>query len=69
VAKTCAKCAGSMAQGFIVDQGDYGSKDTAKWHGGAPNRRWWGMATDKSAMREVSTWRCTKCGFLESYAP
>lgn len=68
MAKSCPKCSRAMEQGFVVDQGDYGSRTASKWHGGEPNQRWWGLKTDKGSMREVRTWRCTSCGYLESYA-
>ncbi len=69
MARTCPRCTRSMEEGFILDVSDSGVKGTSKWHEGKPNRRWWGIKTSKAATREVSTWRCTGCGFLESYAP
>ncbi len=68
MAKQCPRCTRSMEEGFIMDVGDYGVKETSKWHEGKPNRVWWGMKTEKKATREVSTWRCSSCGLLESYA-
>ena len=63
----CPKCEGRMAEGFIADQG-HGSYYVPSWHPEAPDKRWWGLKLDKKKFRPIATFRCTKCGFLESYA-
>ena len=67
--KTCPRCAGDMAAGFLVDSGDYGSARPTRWHPGAPERSMWtGLKLRKGEQLDVTTWRCKKCGLLESYA-
>lgn len=65
----CPKCQGSMASGFILDNTDSGYKSSS-WIEGAPEKsRWLGLKLRGKRRIEVETWRCTRCGFLESYAP
>ncbi len=65
---SCPKCGGSMAEGFVVDQG-YGSAHVSTWQHGEPKKSiWFGVKQSKSDQLEVSSWRCQRCGFLESYA-
>jgi predicted nucleic-acid-binding Zn-ribbon protein len=64
----CPKCGGSMADGFIVDEG-YGKYDQARWQEGQPVKRWWGsLKVQKGELIGVRTLRCRRCGYLESYA-
>jgi len=64
----CPRCQGTMTEGFIVDKTDNGHK-VASWVEGAPERsRWWGVKLGKKARYDIQTWRCGRCGFLESYA-
>jgi hypothetical protein len=64
----CLKCKARMQEGFIVDN-TYGGRLVTKWIEGAPEKsRWLGVRLrDKKAI-EVATYRCTSCGYLESYA-
>jgi hypothetical protein len=61
----CAKCQGSMTEGFIPDQGEM--RRVSAWTEGAPRKSWLGVRWGKQKI-EIQTWRCTRCGFLESYA-
>jgi hypothetical protein len=64
----CPRCQGSMSEGFILDATDNASK-VASWVEGAPEKSMWtGVKTGKKAKYEIQTWRCGRCGFLESYA-
>lgn len=64
----CPKCGGSMEPGFIVDEG-YGRYDRARWQSGAADKAWWGgLRIRKKELIGVSTDRCRRCGYLESYA-
>jgi hypothetical protein len=57
-----------MSAGFIVDQG-YGSASVSTWQDGAPKSYWLGgIKLQKGDQIEVTTYRCERCGFLESYA-
>lgn len=64
----CPKCQGSMTVGFILDRADHRPK-IATWVEGAPVRSFWcGVKVRKAIKHEIQTWRCGRCGFLESYA-
>ena len=65
----CPKCNGSMAEGFIVDQGDYGATYVSAFQAGEPRKNFFGMLKQNKAEQfKVSTLRCGRCGYLESYA-
>ena len=64
----CPKCRSSMELGFIKDQG-YGANYTASWVEGAPEQSFWEVTKTRGKKHvQVATYRCTSCGFLESYA-
>jgi DNA-directed RNA polymerase subunit RPC12/RpoP len=66
----CPRCSGGMEPGFIVDE-SYGQKFVSKWVAGAPQKTWWmgrGLRLGRSEQIEVATYRCRRCGYLESYA-
>jgi predicted Zn-ribbon and HTH transcriptional regulator len=66
---TCPKCAGTMERGFVVDQG-HGIVAVGDWVAGEPVRSLWtGLKLRGKTRLRVATWRCRRCGFLESYAP
>ena len=67
--KTCPKSGRRMEEGFAIDAGDYSMPLVGHWHPGKPEKRWWGLNVDKKAKRQIASWRCTGCGFLENYAP
>lgn len=56
-----------MEPGFIVDRQQHGLR-TQSWFEGQPEKSFWsGLKTKGRRYREVRTFRCTRCGFLESY--
>jgi predicted nucleic-acid-binding Zn-ribbon protein len=66
---SCPKCNGSMSEGFIVDHGDYGAGHVATYQAGAPQKSFWtGLKQDKKAQFAITTFRCSRCGYLENYA-
>jgi len=66
--RTCPKCQASMVEGFVIDQG-YGVRTVSSWLEGPPQKsRWTGVKLGGRTPVEIATWRCTSCGFLESYA-
>jgi len=68
--RTCPECGGSMGEGFIVDLSHGGQRMVPRWIGGHPERGGFGTGV-KTKGREcytVESYRCTKCGFLRSYA-
>ncbi|MES2097487.1 MAG: PF20097 family protein [Pseudomonadota bacterium] len=65
----CPKCQGSMAEGFVLDVGQHGSRTVSTWVEGAAEKSFWtGLKIGKKASFPIQTWRCGRCGFLESYA-
>jgi len=66
----CPKCGDKMTSGFIVDSVAGLKKRTAfDWIEGEAN--WsaiWGYQVKGKSRWNVSVYRCTGCGFLESYA-
>lgn len=67
----CSDCGTEMEAGFLVDQRGLG----ADWHRGVPElAKFVGLETsaykiDRTQLLATSTFRCTKCGLLKSYAP
>lgn len=65
---TCPKCQHDMEPGFVVDH-TYGGVASPEWAEGVPDRSIWTGVKMKGKERfRVETFRCTRCGFLESYA-
>ena len=61
--KTCPKCLGEMQKGFIGDKENFGHQTRQNWGTGIHVL---GMGLDNAL--PVTTYRCIKCGYLESYA-
>jgi hypothetical protein len=58
-----------MYEGFILDRGDHNSKNLQKWVEGEPEKSFFlGIRTNDRDKYKVSTYRCDRCGYLESYA-
>ena len=58
-----------MSEGFVLDLGDYNSRNQQKWVEGPPTRSfWYGIKTEDRDAFTVTTYRCERCGYLESYA-
>jgi predicted nucleic-acid-binding Zn-ribbon protein len=70
---TCPKCNSDMEQGFVLDR-TYGTQNITKWSAGPPQKElsfglWWtGTTPSKSVEVPMATFRCSGCGYLESYA-
>ena len=67
----CPKCRGVMVQGFIVDLTVSKFCRVTNWCEGAPGKpTWFGTNVPVQAEKciPVCTFRCSICGFLESYA-
>ena len=65
----CPKCGGEMVQGFIFDREEGGLRRVSNWVEGAPEKNFWtATKVSKEKCIPVGTFRCSKCGFLESYA-
>jgi DNA-directed RNA polymerase subunit RPC12/RpoP len=64
----CAKCGTRTEEGFIVDN-TYGSRLQSSWVEGPPDRsRWTGVKVRGRVVLPITSYRCPKCGYLESYA-
>jgi hypothetical protein len=58
-----------MTEGFILDRGDYNSRNLQSWIAGAPVKSFWhGFHINDRHKYAVTTWRCDRCGYLESFA-
>lgn len=58
-----------MSEGFVLDRGDANKKNLQKWIKGEPAKSFWlGLQTRGREAFEVTTYRCGRCGYLESYA-
>ena len=70
----CPKCRGVMLQGFIVDFHVSKFCRVSEWVEGAPSKPSWfgwfgmGVPAPREKCIPVGTFRCSVCGFLESYA-
>jgi len=64
----CPKCKVDMEEGYILDKG--GSEQLqSRWVEGEPGKTsWFGVKTSGKEILQVTTYRCRRCGFLESYA-
>ncbi len=68
MSKSCPKCGGRMEQGFVPEAKDASTR-VEMWVEGAPQKKWWGISFHGRRRLEIETWRCGRCGYLESYAP
>jgi hypothetical protein len=58
-----------MSPGFVVDRGHHSSPSAQVWVEGEPRRSFWsGLHLKGRAKHAVRTFRCERCGYLESYA-
>ena len=58
-----------MSEGFVIDRGDANAQNVQKWVEGEPVKSFWlGLKTKGREKFEVHTYRCERCGYLESYA-
>ena len=62
----CPKCGGSMAQGFVIDMN--GTRSISMWAAGAPVSSLWLGTKTPEAVIPIGTYRCSSCGYLESFA-
>jgi hypothetical protein len=64
----CAKCGGEMELGVIPDYVGRGGIMEPEWAAGKPISSFFGIQVS-GRRHNVRTYRCTECGYLESYAP
>ena len=69
MAKLCPKCNASMTEGVVIDN-THGGRGVSSWVEGTPVKSIWvGLKLGGKEPIETKTFRCNRCGFLESYAP
>jgi hypothetical protein len=65
----CPQCRTAMVEGFMTDRGHHNGITVAEWIEGAPEKRWWGFSLKGKTRLKAKTYRCARCGLLQSYAP
>lgn len=69
MSKTCPKCGGRAELGFLLELKDSNQKAPTEWIEGAVEKAWYGVKIRGRRRLAVETFRCGRCGHLESYAP
>ena len=65
---TCPKCQNKMLQGFVADFA-HAQIVVSTWVEGLPEKSFWlGTKVPQEKSIKISTFRCSGCGYLESYA-
>ena len=68
-APKCPRCGSSMEPGFVVDKAHGDLARQQEWLEGEPVKSFWlGLKTQGRDRHPVRTFRCERCGYLESYA-
>ena len=67
MSKRCPKCDSSMVLGVIIDK-DQGMRAPSSWLEGPVVKGWFGLKLGGKKPLDIQTYRCNRCGFLESYA-
>jgi hypothetical protein len=59
-----------MCEGYVLDR-SHATKVVFTWIEGQPEPSFWsgGLKTGERENLEIHTFRCSECGYLESYAP
>lgn len=57
-----------MERGFLLDE-SYGQRKPSTWVEGVPEYRMWNIRIRGKRQIELVSYRCRRCGYLESYAP
>jgi hypothetical protein len=65
----CVRCQGRMEIGVVVDRAHSGMPTRETWVQGIPKwSRWMGLTIKGLPKFPVVSYRCEKCGYLDSYA-
>lgn len=62
----CPKCGGEMETGVTLDAYDVGMYNQSKWSEGMTKTL--GIFVGHKGEKQITTYRCKICGYLESYA-
>jgi predicted nucleic-acid-binding Zn-ribbon protein len=64
----CIRCHAQMEVGYMLDATHSGYQQQ-NWSSGEPKPSFWmGLKLAKDQVRPVTTFKCPRCGYLESYA-
>ena len=62
--------AGAQRIGFVLDNAGEQGRQISSWIEGTPEPSFWaGLKLSDRKQIEIESWRCGRCGYLESYAP
>ncbi len=65
----CLRCQTTMEMGFIVDHAHGNARQEQEWIEGDVVKSFWvGIEIKGREKRNVRSYRCPRCGYLESYA-
>lgn len=65
---SCPKCQSGMQEGWVLDNA-YGSRAISSWVEGEPKVSIWvGVKLEGKTPIPITSYRCTRCGFVEQYA-
>jgi hypothetical protein len=68
-APDCPACRVPIDEGFIIDRGHGNAPAQSEWAAGIPERSFWTGLKLKGKVRiPTVTYRCPRCGLLQSYA-
>jgi hypothetical protein len=57
-----------MEEGFLADH-SHDMVLPSQWIGGEPEKNFWGWFKMRGKVKiQIATYRCNRCGYLESYA-
>jgi predicted nucleic-acid-binding Zn-ribbon protein len=60
----CPKCGAEMQEGFVIE-----SRVPSRWIAGKPDMSvFGGPKVHGKEQRQIESYRCVECGYLESYA-
>ena len=65
----CPRCEGTMLIGVVPDYGEGNFGLQSRWVEGRFEAKWYGtIKTKNRRVLLIDTYRCERCGYLESYA-
>lgn len=65
----CSRCSSDTEEGFLLEKGDGAMLSSQTWVAGKANKSLFsGLSLRGHTVYDVMTFRCVKCGYLDSYA-
>jgi hypothetical protein len=65
----CPKCGGRMDEGALLVKDSNGGRGATQWLEGAIERTFFrGIKISGRKLLPIKSWRCNRCGLLETYA-